>query len=726
MTRPTRHLLRPVFLALPLALPLVYSTASQAADKQLAEVEVSATTQGKIKPKLRDEIITTESVSAKDIQKTNAATLNEAVDNKPGVSVQTECSICNVRNVTLNNLPGRFTTIMIDGVPIFSSVSSAYGLDMIGINGVERIDISRGAGTSLIAPEALAGTVNIVSKRPTENENVVQVQAGSMGYQRVDGFLARPFEGGAITASVNVNNHDTVDGNKNGVAEYTGYQRQLGGLGFFLDDVAGFKLRGRLDLVDEKRSGGAMGRDYDSIKSNMSGNPFDWSQGKGGSPSSSGWVRPDGDFAQATADGQNPILLADGRVVVPYNSGRGGMSETIYTQRQQGILVGENKLTSGGKLKLALGFAHHDQDSFYEGDIYKAKQNQHYSEVSLQQPVGETLVTLGANYRYENLKSKGLTTSGVVVDGLDNYEYKTPGVFAQVYRAFFNDRLELNGSTRYDKHNVFGGITSPRVNALWHHSASTNSRFALGEGYRAPTSFFEQDHGILSTVRIERQISKPEKSKNASYAYAYTGDRDAFVSSVNYNKITNYALLDSGAVDGSGNPITLFTQSSTPLIVKGIDATYTYRFTPDLEGTFAAEKYAYDFKPGDLSFARPEERAYFTLDYDVGNWDIFARATWTGSMDLKRFYNYENNPRYNLDGSKKLDKSPAYWVVDLSSRYKVSKSTSLVMGINNLFDFRQDKYEDFLWVDSGGRLDVTHFWGPNRGRQLYAGVKLDL
>ncbi|MBZ0094988.1 MAG: TonB-dependent receptor [Sulfuricella sp.] len=699
--------LKPIHLAILMAYALALS--AYADERQLSTVEVRGAPQGKLQPKLRDDIIKTESISEADIRKTNAATLNEAVDNNPGVSVQTECSICNVRNITLNNLPGRFTTVMIDGVPIFSSVSSAYGLDMIGVNGVERIDISRGAGTSLIAPEALAGTVNIVSKRPAKAESIVEAQAGQYGYRRLDGFLARPFEGGAFTAALNVNNHDSLDSNGNGVGEYTGYERTLGGFGLFLDDVGGFKLRGRLDLVDEKRGGGALGNDYGATRTDMSGNPFDWSAGKNGSPSSSGWV--------------NPTTGA----LIPYDGGRGGMSEIIETQRQQAILVGERKLAGGARLKLAFGYANHDQDSFYEGDYYIARQNQHYTEASLQKPFGETLLTVGLNYRYEDLKSHGRLADGTEVNGLDNYTYKTPGLYVQAYRALFDERLELNGSIRYDKHNVFGGITSPRINALWHHSAETSSRIAVGRGFRAPTSFFEQDHGILATTRIERHIDNPEISDNASYAFSHADDRDALVVSLNYNKIRNYALLDSGATDPvSGAPITVFTQSSEPVIVKGIDASYTYRFTGTLEGTLGAEKFNYQFRPGDLSFARPEERVYLRLDYDVGNWDILARATWTGPMDLKRFYDYANNPRYNLDGTPKLDKSPSYWVMDLTGRYKVNKTASLVVGVNNLLDYRQTDREDFLWVDSAGNFDVTHFWGPTRGRQVYAGVRFDL
>lgn len=698
-------------LAVSVALVLGVVVSSVLADEaRLSTVEVRAgQDETKVQPKLRDDIIKTDVIDAQDIRRTNAATLNEAVANNPGVDVQVECSICNVRNVTLNNLPGRFTTIMVDGVPIFSSVSGAYGLDMIGVNGVESIDISRGAGTSLIAPEALSGVVNIVSRRPQAAERVLEGQGGEYGYRRLDGFLAQPFAGGAVTLSVSANHHDSVDHNHNGISEYSGYQRALGGLGLFLDDVGGFRVRGRLDMVSEKRGGGAMGDDYGAIKADMSGNPFDWSRGKHGSPDPSGWVNP-----------------GDGSIVA-YDKGRGGMSEIIFTDRVQGIVSGERPLDGGARFKFAFGYANHKQDSFYEGDIYKADQDQIYAEISLQRPFGDTVLTWGINYRFEDLRSNGVLSDGTVVSGLDNYEYRTPGVFVQAYRALFDERLEFNGSLRYDDHNVFGGITSPRLNALWHHSHELSSRFAVGKGFRAPTSFYEQDHGILSTTRIDRDIHDPEISHNASYALAYAGDRSAFVLSASYNRIENFALLDSGAIDPvTSEPITLFTQAGSPVTVRGVDATYTYKVTPQLDATIGGDKFSYAFESGVLSFARPEERVYLRLDYDAGNWELFTRATWTGSMDLQRFYDYANEPRYNLDGTRKLDRSPSYWVLDLSGRYRFSKRTALVFGVNNLFDYRQTDTEDFLWVNGDGEFDVTHFWGPNRGRQLYAGMRVDL
>ena len=100
--------MRKPFITKPmLAALLLAFTGSALADKELGEITVSGGKAVGAKPVLRDEIIATESIGARDLEKTGATMLTEALDKRPGISVQTECSICNVRNVVLNNLPGR-------------------------------------------------------------------------------------------------------------------------------------------------------------------------------------------------------------------------------------------------------------------------------------------------------------------------------------------------------------------------------------------------------------------------------------------------------------------------------------------------------------------------------------------------------------------------------------------------------------------------------------------
>lgn len=701
-----------------LAALLLAFSAPGFAEKTLGEVTVSSGKSVASKPKLRDEIVATESIGARELEKTGATMLTEALDKRPGIAVQVECSICNVRNVVLNNLPGRYTTLLIDGIPIFSSVSTAYGLDSVNLGGIERIDISRGAGTSLIAPEALAGSVNIVTRRPTKDEFMAVQQFGSYGQMSTDLFGAKAFSGGALTANFSHNQHDAIDADDNKVSEYTGFKRNIGGIGFFADDLGGFKLKGRVDVIDEKRMGGAMGTDYAGVKADGGGNPFNWSAGKNGSPDPRGWVTPDGSGTDTLNNGQAGKFYTDGRA---------GMSEIIFTDRKQFVSSATRKLGEGS-MRFAVGYAEHKQDSFYEKAVYKADQTQYYLEASTQQPLGKTLINTGLSYRYEDLNSLGTDASGRNNDGIDNYKYRTPGAFLQAYHALFDGAVELNGSVRYDKHNVFGGITSPRFNALWNHNHEWNSRFAVGRGFRAPTSFFEQDHGILDTLRIVRRIDKAEISDNASYALSFAGDRLAMVSSLNYNRIKNMALLDSGATDPvTGDPITLFTSAQKPVTVVGGDLTVTYKLTPNLEATVAGEHFKYRFsEAGTLAFARPETRAYLRLDYESGPWTGMLRGTWTGQQDLAKFYDYANNQRYNFDGTKKMDKSPSFWTVDLRGEYRINKQWSGFLGADNVFDFKQSDKESMLWVGSDGSFDVTHIWGPNRGRFIYGGVKFTL
>jgi len=677
-------------------------------DVTLLEKVVVQSKQGVMRPgALRDELVKTETFDEKAINRSGATNINEALDKNPGISVQVECSICNVRNVLLNNLPGRYTTLTIDGVPIFSSVSSAYGLDSVSVYGVERIDVARGAGASLIAPEALAGTVNIVSKRPSQSENKVRVHLGSFGSEQADAYFAQANDRGALTATFSYNQHDSVDADGNGISEYTGYDRKLGGLGFFLDDLGGFEWRGRLDIVDEKRGGGALGDDYSAIQASSSGNPFDFSAGAHGSPDPHGWINP-----------------ADG-TLIPYDGGRGGFSEIIFTERVQ-LLSSAERSFGDNQLRLAVGAAEHKQDSFYELATYVAKQKQYYVEASWQFALADWRITTGTNYRYEDLRSRGATADQTLILGIDNYVYRVPAVFVQAYRSFLDDTFEVNGSLRYDDHNVFGGIASPRVNALYHHTPLLSSRVSFGKGFRAPTSFFEQDHGILDTLRIVREIDKHEVSTNVSYALSYADDRLAATGSYNYNRIKNFAILDPGQTDAEGNAFTLFTSATKPVTVQGLDINISYLLTPALMLIAAAERFDYDFQPGTLVFARPGSRAFLGMDFERGSFDFGAKLVWTGNMDLRRFHDDGSGGqnRFNFDGTPKRDRSPSFVTLDLRGEYTINSTASVYAGVDNLTNYRQSDTESFLFVDGGGAPDVVHLWGPNRGRYWYSGVKL--
>jgi len=687
--------------------------AQTAPNAVLSTIEVTGHPDATQQGALREDIVKTETINAQEIEKSGATNLTELMAHRPGIDVQVECSVCNVRNITLNNLPGRFTTLLLDGVPIFSSVSNAYGLDMIGLNGLERVDISRGAGTSLIAPDSLAGTVNLITKRPTRDAAELDLSGGDYGFRRGAGYAAKTFDGGAITFNGTLQDHDSVDGIGYGISQYTGYHRELAGLGLFLDDVGGFKIKARLDHIDEKRMGGPLGDDYDAVRADTSGNPFNFSVGPHGSPDPNTWVNP-----------------SDGTLVDPYNDGRFGLAQIIFTKRDQFVGTAERQF-GDTKLRFALGYAEHHQDSWYGGDAdYFGNQKQYYLETSAQLPVGSTLVTAGLAYRYEDLHSRSTSedpstpTFGIERIDADTYTYRTPGVFVQAYQSFFDKRLEANASLRYDSNNVFGSIVTPRLNLLWHHSDNLSSRFAVGTGSRMPTSFFELEHAILSAPAVDRSGAKIEKSDNLSYALNYADDRLAVTASVNHTRIKNLALFIDDTAN-SGNFLLLPAPSD--YTVNNADVVGTWQVTPSDAFTAGYERYWYRFNATDFQgslFSRPDYRVNLALDHEAGPWDMNIHATYTGPQDLAKFYDYVDTPRYNLDGTPKPDESPTFWVVDFRTSYQWTKWFQTYLGVNNVFDYEQAKKDSFLWLDKDGALDVTHIWGPNIGRTWVAGVKL--
>ena len=663
---------------------------------------------------LRSDIVATESIDSKDMAKIGATSLIDALTHRPGIDVQVECSVCNVRSITLNNLPGRFTTLTLDGVPIFSPVSNAYGLDMLGVNGLERIDVSRGAATSLTTPESLAGTVNLVSKVPTKDTAEIEADTGNFGYQREAFYFAKLFGWGAVSLNGTNQDHDSVDGIGYGISQFTGYQRKLLGLGLFVNDFLGFRIKTRLDYIHEDRGGGPLGDNYKAILANTTGNPFNWSAGPNGSPVSNTWVVP--------STGQ---LLEP-----PYDDGAAGLAQIIFTRREQFVTTADKQVDDDTAIHLGLGFAHHEQASWYGGDSdYWDNQHQVYLDANVQRSFGDAQITVGANYKFEELRSRSISEDpdspyfGILRYNVDAYTYRTPGAYVQAYDTFFDNRLELNASIRADHNNDFGTITTPRLDLLWHHSDTLSSRFAIGTGYRLPTSFFEQDHGLLSAVSVDRTGARPERSQNASYSLNYADDRFTATGSLNYTHIHNMALF----VTNDQNEFTL-EPAQHPFIVKSVDFEGTWKATPADSFTFGPEFYHYDFNASDAAnaalFSRPDYRVSLGYDHDSGPWDFNIRATFTGPQNLAKWYDYADNPIYNLDGTPKPNWSPTFWVVDTHVSYQVNKWFELHAGINNLFNYQQAKHDPFLLLDPEGDIDVVHIWGPNIGRSYVVGAKV--
>ena len=181
----------PIFLAMATSLSIVAPqliAAEQSADE--TEVIEIRTVRQKLDQsgRLMDVTQKTEVLDELMIENKHALSLTDAVNNEPGVYVSNECSMCGVKRVMLNGMKGEHTTILVDGLPTHTLISGFYGVDAIATTGVDRIEVARGAGASLITPEAIGGTINIATKESMDNSASIGIAKGSHDFTAMKGI----------------------------------------------------------------------------------------------------------------------------------------------------------------------------------------------------------------------------------------------------------------------------------------------------------------------------------------------------------------------------------------------------------------------------------------------------------------------------------------------------------------------------------------------------------
>jgi iron complex outermembrane receptor protein len=116
-------------------------------------------------PASTDVTVTTE-ITAEGIKATNSRTAAEALSYVPGVSVSTGRK--NEPDVQIRGLDQSLALILIDGVPYYETNFGKLDLNQIPVDNIAKIEVIKGDASVLYGPNAMAGVINIITKKPTE------------------------------------------------------------------------------------------------------------------------------------------------------------------------------------------------------------------------------------------------------------------------------------------------------------------------------------------------------------------------------------------------------------------------------------------------------------------------------------------------------------------------------------------------------------------------------
>ncbi|GAA4893778.1 TonB-dependent receptor plug domain-containing protein [Ferrimonas pelagia] len=704
-----------------LALPAAAATQQQPQADEVERIVVTGVRQRlEQNGTLADAIMKTEVIGMMQIENHNAVNLTEAIDTSPGVRVSNECSMCGVKRIMLNGMKGEQTTILVDGLPVHTMISGFYAVDAIPTTGIESIEVARGAGASLIAPEAIGGTVNVISLEPYENTLELDLAIDGEGCQKM-GLMGGAISDDGMTRATVVaqyDDRDQVDNSGNGVNE-SPHQSNRSFIGRVSHDIGNsdnLVLR-VANLHSEVFGGPMLGEVFADGKAHSVGSVLS-------------------SFDGIDTDPQD--LFVDGDVRNQYIGKAWEMTEWIETERNEVSLSWLHEFSADLNTTTSAVYADHTQDSFYEGFDYTAKDTMWYAESKTNYRFHpDHLLTFGADYRNEEMRSSSHAGAENPAYISDSFDYEVIGLFIQDNWQPTDD-LEIALALRYDTLTVDftdpmkpgveleESILSPRADIRYHHSSRVTSRLSAGRGYRAPLSFFETDHGILDgSLGFEIDINDLERSNSVSYSLNYTGDRFTATASAAWTEVENLAVLDE-----TDEGVPLLTQLDEKARVITTDIALGYSVSEDLQLNLTAEYYDYDDNfASSYAIAPIEERVMMSADWRIQQWELFAAASWIGSRDLTR-YGYEGYNRVLADGSvdlssEKTTQAPSYVSIDLRAAYALNDVFSVYAGVSNLLDYTQAGDEDTpLFFDDEGALDVGYIYGPLVGREIYAGIKL--
>ena len=117
---------------------------------------------------------------------TQSQTLAEGLNFQSGIRVETNCQNCGFTQVRLNGLEGPYTQILLNSRPLFSSLIGVYGLEMIPTYMIDRVEVVKSGGSALFGSNAIAGTINVITKEPVLNTWEWRSNYASIGGQAND------------------------------------------------------------------------------------------------------------------------------------------------------------------------------------------------------------------------------------------------------------------------------------------------------------------------------------------------------------------------------------------------------------------------------------------------------------------------------------------------------------------------------------------------------------
>lgn len=654
-------------------------------------------------------------IGRKLLNATQSQSLADGLNFQSGVRVETNCQNCGFTQVRLNGLEGPYSQILVNSRPVFSALIGVYGLEMIPTYMIERVEVVKSGGSALYGSNAIAGTINIITREPVLNtwelrSNYASVDgsASDWNHSANGSFVSNDLKFG-VSGFMTLRDREAYDANGDGFSEMVKLETQTFGLKSFYKFGANTKLSLDLNYIDEFRRGG---------------NALD--------------LLPE--FTDITEQLEHNIFMA-GFNLDQY-LGNGGNKLSLYGSVQitdrgsyYGGLGGER--TAADSLLAANAYGVTDDQSLIAGIQWNNNTN------------AEHAFTSGIEYQ-ENETDDRIPGYNRTVDQL----VRNVGFYTQ-WEWTFSDKLKFLTGARYDISKVEGtyqlgtierridndfGVLSPRVTLLYDLNDKLQFRGGYARGFRAPQAFNEDLHiasagGEPVFVILSDGLQK-ETSDALTGSFSYTrisGENQLSATIQGFHTRLNnpFVLVNTGSQLPNGS-IVEEVRNGESAFVSGVNLELSYapdkKWTAQTGFTFQESRFEEEqvlFEPegsaeGELvsssRFMRtPNAYGFLNLTYTTdSDWELSLSNVITGPMLVPEIL--------QSNGVLVLRESSVFWdaTFKVAHHFHIGSNLHIEVnaGVQNLFDSFQSDFQ------TGPTRDSDYVYGPARPRTYFFGIKL--
>lgn len=633
-------------------------------------------------------------VSTKLFEGTAASNLSEAMSFQSGLRMENTCGNCGAPQLRINGLEGQYSQILLDSRALFSSLAGVYGLDLLPVSMVERVEVIRGGGSALFGSSAIGGVVNIITKDPLRNtlslsntSNFMEDGTPDINTSLGGAFVSDDYKMGAYLFA-QVKNRGGYDRNDDGFSDITKLRSETAGFRAYYKTSAHSRLTAEYHHIHEFRRGG---------------DNFD--------------------------EAPHMALICE---QLDHNIDGGGLTFDYFPNKRHRLSV----YASAQGIK---------RDSYFGTDMNPDAYGQ-TSDLTLLGGVQYTFkyraglpseLTVGAEYNMNHLDDYYMAT-----DRLLKQKTSTYGMFAQ--NEWKSDKVSFLVGFRFDKHNMMERpVFAPRANVRYSPIDDLGLRLSYSSGYRAPQAYSEDLHidALNHSVSIIEQDEnlRPERSHSfsASADYYHNFGRvqmnvmvEGFYTMLNdvfALKNTRTELNDEGyqvvyklrhnASGARVGGVTAEVKLGIPSIFD-VQLGYTFQRSRYVQ----AEQWSDDVVAQRRIFRSPDHYGYINSNFDITR-DLRASlfGTFTGNMLVQHAANT------TIDGMERPDSeftTPSFWDFGLKVGYTFHLTELINLeincGVKNIFDSYQRD------LDIGAGRDSAYIYGPSLPRTYFFGVKLSL